>query len=90
MTKIQSEGVAFNTVNFKSRNGLVLIENKSSINETFNADCRRSLHKCWQKAIARDVLNVIPKAIARPFEIVTTRDCDATFRGPSDSFPSRN
>lgn len=46
MTKAQSDGVAFNTVNRRSKNGFVLIENKSSINETFIADCLRSLQRC--------------------------------------------
>ena len=74
IARAKSIGVVRRTAGLKSIHGLDLMENSSSIVDTFKVETRRRYQRYWTKATAREALRKIPKLFARIFEAVEMYD----------------
>lgn len=69
-----SRGVARKAAGLRRINGLDLMQNKSSIVDTFIVETRSRCHRYWTKATPSAALRQKPKVLARMFEAVEIYD----------------
>lgn len=69
-----SKGVAREAAGLNRTNGLDLMENKSSIVDTFIVETRRRCQRYWTNATASAALRKKPNTLARIFEAVEMYD----------------
>ena len=68
--RAKSSGVALSAAGRKSMKGFDLIENSSSIVDTFKVVIRRRYQRYWTKATPSAALRKKPKVFAKIFEAV--------------------